>query len=491
MAMRVVLGEREGTRVTLEVEVEAGALERALEDAARRLGRRVKIPGFRPGRAPRALVERYVGADALRDAAVDALLPESYRRALDQTGIDPIDRPAVEVVKAEPGQPFVFKVTVDAKPEVALGQYTGLGVPREPVTVSDEDVAAELAGLAERLARWVPSGATAVAPGHRAIIDYAGQVDGEAFEGGGGEARPVEVGAGRLLPEFERGLVGMAPGETKAIEVPFPDDYPNPALAGKVATFTVTVRAVEERRVPPVDDDLARAAGGFESLDQLKQAIRDELLRARTQAAEQARRERILDAVAANASVDVPEVLVERRIDRAVEDLRHRLSHEGLTLERYLELAQKDEAALRAELRPGARAAVRRELVLEAVARKEHLQASDAEAARLAQAQAEAHDPRRVRAGRGRRRSRRQGERPGRIDPAILEGLREMLTLEKAARFLVQANAAPEPQSPRAEADAPDPAEPGTPTRAAEPGSAGDPVGGSPGETPAAGAEGP
>lgn len=455
--MRVVMGEREGTRVTLEVEVEAGALERALDDAARNLGRRVKIPGFRPGRAPRSLVERYVGADAVREEAVDLLLPESYRRVLDQTGLDPIDRPSVEILKAEPGQPFVFKVTVDAKPEVALGEYNGLNVPRDPVSVTDDDVQQELEGLAQRLAAWAPSDAPAVAAGHRAVIDYTGRVGGEPFEGGAGEARPVEVGAETLLPEFEQGLLGMAPGATKEVQVGFPEDYPNPALTGRSATFTVTVRAIEERRVPPVDDALAQAAG-LSSLDELREAIRRQLLAVRRQAADRAQRERILDAITANAEVEVPEVLVERRIGRAVEDLRHRLGHEGMTLEQYLELSGKDEAALRADFRTDAEAAVRRELVLKAIALKEGLRATDTEVAQLARAQglggggSAGPGPAGDR-GRGKAR-RRGGRRAKRLDPAVLEGLRDVLTLEKAAAFAMRVNAAEEPEDPAPAAEA-------------------------------------
>lgn len=386
--MKATLERREGHTAYVRVEVEPEEVTRALERASRQIARRLVIPGFRPGRAPRALVERRVGREALVEEALEHLLPEAYARAVELTGIEPIDRPRIEDLgRLEEGQPLTFRAVVTVRPEVELPDYRALRVAPEPVQVEPEHVERVLERLRQQHATLVPvdDPAHAVQPGDVVTLDFRGEdPEGQPVAGARGEGVLAEVGADQLRPEFERHLLGMRAGEERTFELTFLDDDPEEALRGRTVRFTVRVRDIRRKELPALDDDFA-AVLGYGSVEDLRRDVQNRLQHRLAADAEQRRREQVLRQVVEGARVDVPDVLVERRVDELVDDLRRDLERQGTSLEAYLSGAGKDLEQLRAELRPRAEQAVRTELVLDAIARRERIAVTEADLAREAE----------------------------------------------------------------------------------------------------------
>lgn len=385
--MKAALERREGHRAYLTVEVDPQEVEQALERAYRQLARRVVVPGFRPGRAPRVLVERRVGREAVLERALDDLLPQAFARAVEMTGLEPVDRPQIEDLRFAEGQPLRFRAVVTVRPEVELPDYRSLRVPLEVPEVTPEHVQQALERLREDQAALVAveEPERGVQPGDVVMIDYRGELDGQPLPHGQGEGVWVEVGAGRLLPEFERELPGMRVGERKAFEVRFPEDDPDEGRRGKVARFEVTVREIKRKELPELDDEFARALG-YPSLEELRRDVQNRLEQRVRAEAEQALREQVVRQVVDGARVDVPEVMVERRLDQMIDDVRRRVEAARTSLESYLAARGQTVEGLREQLRPQAERAVRQELVLDAVARREGIQASEDDVAREVQA---------------------------------------------------------------------------------------------------------
>lgn len=424
---KVDLEKLEQNQVRLTIEVDAAAVDAALEKSFQQVARRVNIPGFRRGKAPRAIVERYVGKGAILEGALDALLAPSYREALDEAQIEPIAQPDVDIIEFDAGKPLRYTATVTVKPEVALGQYTGLGIPREVRTVSDEDVDKQIAMLRERFAQLVPAAAdAALANGHFAVIDFEGTVDGTPFPGGKADNYVLEIGSGTFVPGFEEQLIGLHAGEARDIEVTFPADYRAQELAGKQARFAVKVKEIKVKELPEVNDDFVKGLGNFQTVEELRQTIKNNL----TQLAEdEAREKQISEAVnrVVDASqVEIPEVMVERRLDTMVDDISHRMQLQGLSLEQYFESTGKTMADLRSELREQAVRAVKRDLVLEAIAKKEGLTAEEADVEREIVRMAETY-----------------GRQPADIrkmfsDESNLDALKDSIRIQKAIDFIVE-----------------------------------------------------
>src|SRR5690606_29391238 len=279
-AMKATLDKVENNTAYLTVEVPAAMAEEALERAFRRLSRNILIPGFRRGSAPRALVERRIGSQALLDEALDDLLPEAYAQAVRETGIEPIDRPTVTDIHYEEGQPLSFKAQVEVKPEVTLGDYRSIRVERPQVQVDEADVNNLLERLREAQAQLVPVDDEAeAAEGHVAVIDFKGTVDGQPFPGGEGQDYMVEIGAGRLVEGFEQQLIGMRVGQERDIDVTFPEDHPEVGLAGKAARFHVTLKELKRKELPALDDEFARSVGEFQTLEELRADVEKNLRR--------------------------------------------------------------------------------------------------------------------------------------------------------------------------------------------------------------------
>lgn len=377
--MKATVEKLESNRVVLEVEVEAPQLAKALDRAYRKLVRQVNIPGFRRGKAPRFILERYLGKESLYHEAIDMVIPEAYRQAVEETKIEPIDHPQVEIVQAEEGQPLIFKATVEVKPEVVLGKYKGVEVHKPEVKVTEEDVEQYLKGLQERYAELKDAEDGTVREGDIAFIDFQGFIEGREYPGLKGENYPLEIGSGTFIKDFEAQLVGAKVDEEREVKVTFPEGYFRKELAGKDAVFRVKIRAIKRKHLLPLDDEFAKDVSEFETLDELKADIRTRLEKQREEWAKAEVRRQVVEKVVEDAQVEVPQVLVERRIDRLIEDFALRLHSQGSSLEKFMERTGKDIFKLREDFRPQAERQVKTELVLEAVAKQEGLTATPEE----------------------------------------------------------------------------------------------------------------
>lgn len=377
--MKATAEKLENNEVILDVEVDAGQLDRALEQAYRKLVKTVNVPGFRKGKVPRLVFENFVGKAALYNEAVEMVVPEAYMEAVKETGVEPVSQPKVELVQVEEGQPVKFKATVRVKPEVNLGQYTGLQVTKPVQEVTDQDVEAELTKLQERHARLENLEQGAVEQGDIAVIDFMGRKDGEEFEGGEGNDYSLEIGSGTFVPGFEDQLVGAEVGETREVNVTFPEDYPNEDLKGQAVVFTVTVKGIKRKEVSALDDEFAKDVSEFDTIEELKADILNKLKEAAEKQARQRINNEAVKKAVDNAEVDIPKEMVELRQLEMLDNMEQRLQAQGLSMENYLKYTNSTRDQLKESLRDDAARGVKTTLVLEAVAKKENIAVSDEE----------------------------------------------------------------------------------------------------------------
>ncbi|TMD42325.1 MAG: trigger factor [Chloroflexi bacterium] len=377
-AVKVDTERKPGSQVILSVEVPVDQVSRSIERAYSRLAPRVRIAGFRPGKAPRPMVEREIGWPTLRQEALDLLLPTAYDAALDEAGLDPIDVPRVEVEQFDRGQPMRFKATVSIKPEINLGDYTDIRVPRPQTEVTDKDVEETIERLRARFAE-LHDVDRPVQAGDFLTVDTHILKGGATLVGESQTDAQLEVDKERLIPGLADGLAGQAVNETRDIRLTLPEDYPKKDLAGSEVIFRVTVKTIKERRLPPVDDELAKQVGRGQTLLELRQQIQNELQEAAHSADEQRFENDVLKALDDRMQVEVPEALIDREVNRRIRELETRLQDQGVKMDRYLEYTNTSLDVLRAEQRPQAVQKVRLELALETVAEREGLAVSDAE----------------------------------------------------------------------------------------------------------------
>ncbi|MGI6553453.1 MAG: trigger factor [Bacillota bacterium] len=337
------------------------------------------IPGFRKGKAPRFILERYIGSEVLYGEAADILLPSVYFDAVKETAIEPVDQPEVEIVQLEAGKPFVFKAQITVKPEVKLGEYKGFEVEKKILQTGERQVDEYLKKMQDRYARLVSLEEGEVEKDDIAVIDYEGRINGELFPGGSAQNYSLAVGANSFVPGFTEQLMGMKVGEQKEIKVTFPQDYHAEELAGKEAVFTVTVKELKRKELSPLDDEFAKDVSEFETLEELKADIRKRLAQAAEGMAERAVKEELIRKASENAEIEIPEVMIERRIDLMLEDFEGSLFASGLTLEQYLQAIGKAKEEFREEFREQAKEAVHAELTLEAIASAEKMEVTDEE----------------------------------------------------------------------------------------------------------------
>ena len=376
--MTVKWEKLEGNRGVLTVEVSADKVNEGLNAAFQKVVKQVNVPGFRKGKMPRAMFEKRFGVESLYQDALDILLPEAYGNAIDETGIEPVDRPDIDIEQMEKGKELVFKATVTVKPEVTLGEYKGLEVEEFDTNVTDEDVANELKTLQERQAELVIKEEGTVENGDTAVLDFEGFVDGVAFEGGKAENHSLEIGSGSFIPGFEEQLVGLAAGESKDVEVTFPEEYHAAELAGKPAVFKVTIHEIKGKELPELDDEFAKDVDDeVETLDALKEKIKTRLENSKKHEAEHQLRDTVVEKAAANAEVEIPEVMVTNEVNRMLQEFEQRLQMQGMNLELYFQFSGQDENALREQMKEEAVNRVRVNLTLEAIAKAENLEVTD------------------------------------------------------------------------------------------------------------------
>ena len=372
--MKVTVENGENQQVTLTIEVEAAEVNKAVEQACKRLANRVSIPGFRKGKAPRMIVERHVGKDAVLQEAFDIVAPKALSKAFDEQKIDPVTRPSVDIETLEEGKDLVFKATVTPRPEVKLGDYKGLNVPKNEVNITDEDVEKQRKTFQDRQGKLVdaPEGAE-VKDGDFTTLDFKGFVDGEAFDGGEGKDYPLQIGSNSFIPGFEDQLVGAKIGEERDVNVKFPEEYHAKELAGKDATFKCTIRSIKTKELPAIDDELAKKVSKFETLDELKADIRKNLEENAERTAENDQKSAAIEMATNNITVDIPAVMIDNRVTAMIQEMAMRLEQQGMKLEQYLQYAGTDIAKLREQYRETAEKNVKTDLMLEEVAKAEDI----------------------------------------------------------------------------------------------------------------------
>lgn len=382
----------EGNIVCLDIEVGAEKFSQAVKKAYQEMVKKVTIPGFRKGKTPRAILERYVGKKALIDEAVEAIIPEAYFRAIEDTGIEPITQPKVELVQAEEGKPVLFKATVEVKPEVKLGQYKGLEVKKPVFEVTGEMVQKEIERIRESHAKLITIEEGTVADGDIAVIDFLGKINGTPFKGGEGADYQLEIGSKTFIPGFEEQLIGMAAGETREINVIFPLGYANEELAGKEAVFTVTINSIRRKELVPLDDEFAKDVSEFETLEELRDAVENRIKQNAEKVAEYQALQRLIGIIVDSSEVEIPKSMIESQLDEAVIEMGKRLAREGVSLKDYLEHTQSSIVELRDKLLPGAERGVKTNLVMDAIRKIEKIEVTDDEVKKAVSVMAAKHN---------------------------------------------------------------------------------------------------
>ena len=368
----------EGNQGVLTVEVDAETVNNSLDSAFKKVVKEVQVPGFRKGKMPRPLFEKRFGVESLYQDAIDIMLPDAYMNAITETGIDPVDRPEIDVEQIEQGKSFIFTAKVTVKPEVKLGEYKGLEVEEFDVTVTDEDVESELKSMQERQAELVVKEEGKAELGDTVVMDFEGFVDGEAFEGGKAESYSLELGSGQFIPGFEEQLVGLAAGESKDVEVSFPEEYHAAELAGKPAVFKTTVHEIKTKELPELDDEFAKDVDDeVETLAALKEKIKSRLEHDKEHQKEHHIQDAVVEKAVENAEIEIPAVMIDNEVDRMVQEFGQRLQMQGMNMELFFQFSGKDEAALREEMKVEAEQRVRGSLTLEAIAKAENLEANE------------------------------------------------------------------------------------------------------------------
>jgi trigger factor len=365
--------------VLVEVEVPAERLAQAVGEATRALSRRTKVPGFRPGKAPRGVLEAVLGHGAVLDEAVDRVVQSAYRDALIEKAILPLANADVEIVQAEEGKPLIFKATVPIRPEVALGDYRNFNFRPEIETTDDEKVQKVIEELRDQNAALSPVEDRGAQKGDYAVIKYEGTRDGAGFEGGSTERMPLIIGEDRLIPGFEDQLVGLTVGDTKGFDITFPEDYAEETLAGKTAHFEVELRELREKILPDADDEFARSMGLFTDMENLREEVGKRLRRNALDKARHVFSDKIIEYAVANSTIDLPDVLIEQEVEVMHDEFRSALARQGISDEAYAKVSGKSHEELHADFRPDAEKRVKVLLVLSKIAETENLTISDAE----------------------------------------------------------------------------------------------------------------
>jgi trigger factor len=381
--LKTTVEELPESRVRVQAEVPAQEVQRRLAEAAGRMGRDLRMPGFRKGKVPAPVVIQRIGRDAVLDEAVRGSLSRWYVDAIDTAGIHPVGEPDVDLgdLPAE-GEPLTFTIEIGVRPTATLGDVSTIEAPRREPAIADEQIDEQVDRLREQLGRLETVEKDAE-NGDYVVIDFKGSIAGEGderdyFAGGEGRDHLLELGSGQFIPGFEEQLVGTKAGDEKVVEVTFPEDYGSaPHLAGQPAQFEVTVNEVKAKQLPELDDDFATEAGGFDTIAELREDIANRMRETEERQIEAEFREAALDAVVAKATVEVPDSLVEARSRELFDQMLHSLSHRGITKDAYLRIAQKTEDELLEEARPDAEQALRREAVLAAFIEAEGIEPSE------------------------------------------------------------------------------------------------------------------
>lgn len=378
--MNVTTEKIENHKVVLTIEVPAEELDKGIKAACKSLANRVNIPGFRKGKAPRRILEMNIGKEAILDEAFDRVAQKAFDEALKQENLDPVDRPQVDIVTLEEGKNVVFKATITPVPEVTLGEYKGLKVAKDAVEVKDEQVEEQVKNILNHHAKMIDAeeGAT-VANDDFITLDFKGEVDGVAFAGGEGKDYPLQIGSHSFIDTFEDQLVGLKVGEEKDVNVTFPEEYHAKDLAGKAAVFHCKINSIKHKEMPELTDEFVKASTSYESIEDMKAKLRENIEKNAQREADTKRRNEILKQATDNITVDIPEVMVENRVSNMIQELSVNLENQGMNLDAYLKYANMDMAKLREQYKESAAIAVKTDLMLDAVAKAEDIKVENAD----------------------------------------------------------------------------------------------------------------
>ncbi|MCX7694141.1 MAG: trigger factor [Caloramator sp.] len=369
----------ENNKVKLEITVSSEKFNEAVEKSYRKNASKFNIPGFRKGKAPKAVIEKYYGEGVFYEDAINYILDETYPAAIKENNIEPVDRPEIDVIKIGKGEDFVYTAEVVVKPEVKLGDYKGIEVKKIEYAVTDADIEAELNALRERSARLITKEDGTVENGDIAVIDFEGFVDGVAFPGGKADNYNLTIGSGTFIPGFEDQLVGAKVGETVDVNVTFPEDYHAEELKGKPALFKVTIKEIKVKELPELNDDFVSEVSEFNTLDELKNDIKAKLQNENEERAKRDLEEEVLTKAVEACEVEIPEVMVENEIDYMIKDLDYRLRYQGMDINSYVEMLGITMETLRNDFKEVAKKRVKINLVVEAIAKAENITASNEE----------------------------------------------------------------------------------------------------------------
>ena len=389
MSLQVEKLEKNMAKLTIEVSAED--LDKAMEKAYQKQKSRISLPGFRKGKAPRKMIESMYGKGVFMEDAVNSLVPQEYTKALGECDLEIVSQPEINVTQMEPGKALIFTADVAVKPEVTLGDYKGVEVPKSEITVTDEEVDAEVKKEQDKNARTVAVEDRAAANGDITTIDFEGFVDGVAFEGGKGTDYALTLGSGTFIPGFEDQLVGANTGDHVEVKVTFPEEYQAKELAGKEAVFQCDVKKIETKEVPELDDEFAKDVSEFDTLAEYKEDVKKKLTEKKEKEARTAKENAAVDKAIENAQMDIPELMTKTECRQMMDDFSRRMQQQGLSMEQYFQFTGQSMDKMMDDMKPQALKRIQTRLVLEKVAEAENIQPSEEEITEEIQKMADAY----------------------------------------------------------------------------------------------------
>ncbi|ABS39551.1 trigger factor [Clostridium botulinum] len=377
--MNVKVENIEKNVVKLEITVDSEKFNEAVKKSFKKNAKRFNVPGFRKGKAPLNIIKKYYGEGVLFEDAINFCCEDTYPKAIEENNIKPVDYPQIDVVQIGEGKDFIYTAEVTTVPEVKLGEYKGVEVKKVSYEVEDEAVENELKSMQEKNARVSLKEEGEIEKGNIAIIDFKGYVDGKAFEGGEAKDYEIEIGSGTFIGDFEDQLVGLKKDESKEVNVSFPEEYGREDLNGKPATFEATIKDIKVKELPALDDEFAKEVSEFDTLEELKSDIKDRMKKELSEKAKAEYEEAVVEAVGANAEIEIPKVMIEKEIENMVRDLEMRLKYQGLDLKSYYEFTNSSEEKVKEYMRETAEKRVKTDLIMQEIAKVEDIKATEEE----------------------------------------------------------------------------------------------------------------
>ena len=375
--MSVQVENLEKNMAKLTVEVPAEELEKAIQAAYMKQRSRISLPGFRKGKVPRHMVEKMYGPEIFYEDAVNSILSKEYPKAAEESELQIVSRPSVDVVQLEKGKNFIFTAEVAVKPEVTLGKYLGVAVKKADIAVSEEEVTAEIERERESNARMVTVEGRPIEDGDTAVIDYEGFVDGEAFEGGKEENHSLVIGSHSFIGTFEEQLIGKNTGDNVTVNVTFPEDYHSPEVAGKAAMFQVKINEIKAKELPELDDEFAQDVSEFDTLAEYRESVEKKLIERKEAEARREKENQLIEKIIEDSQMEIPEAMIDTQTENMVDDFANRLAQQGMPMEQYMQFTGMTEEKLMEQMRPDALKRIQSGLVLEAIAKAEDIQVSE------------------------------------------------------------------------------------------------------------------